>query len=376
MSPKNQIVYYLGAGASAEAIPSIDGLTPRLCQVADYLMQFVSGPNNVNPYPKKYTELNDLQAPLKTVIDDLYWLHNEAQNHQTVDTLARKYFLARDILELCRLKRALISYFFLEQTCFINNINDLRNVLKQNLDKRYDNLIASLAYNSGSGIRLKEHIKFITWNYDLQLELAIKNFVRFNINQIRSLFNIYPNENIFSNSLEITEDDFSCLKLNGTAIYSNLKYDTETVYDLYIERTDLNQPLIVINYLKWFNEKLNSYGSLTPANFETFNFAWEGEGYKYQKFSKVITDFKQILSKTKVLIIVGYSFPYFNSEIDRKLLSGCCAEEIIIQDFFPEQIQDRLLELCPHFSTEPNHSNFVKIRLLKPDKYFPIHRLT
>jgi hypothetical protein len=373
---QNQIVYYLGAGASAQAIPVIDGLTPRLGIIADHLMQYISGQNVVNTLPKKYPELLALQGPLNTIINDLNWLCKEAQNHQTVDTLARKFYLIGDPRSLCRLKRTLISYFFLEQTCIIQDYNEVPTSQRSILDLRYDNLIASIAYKNGSDVWLKGHIKVITWNYDLQLELAIKNYKDLDLNQIRSFYNIYPNENVFRSDSSIDSDIFSCLKLNGTAIHGNLHYDAETVYDLYINRTDLNQAQIVIKYLEWFNENLNSEKALNPLNFETFNFAWEGEGYKYKKFKNYLNEYKQILVNSRVLIIVGYSFPYFNSEIDKELLSVCNPEEIIIQDSNPVLIKERLLELCPHLSVDKNNSNSVKIKLLKPDKYFPIHRLT
>ena len=76
------------------------------------------------------------------------------------------------------------------------------------------------------------------------------------------------------------------------------------------------------------------------------------------------------MQETNVLIVVGYSFPYFNSEIDKKLFAQCLPKEIIIQDLEPEHIKERLSMLL---ESNGNSLDGIKVKLQKPDKYFPIH---
>jgi len=48
------------------------------------------------------SELKQHHDILKNLTDDLKWLYNQAVNHQTVDTLAKKYYLTgnRDLIKL------------------------------------------------------------------------------------------------------------------------------------------------------------------------------------------------------------------------------------------------------------------------------------
>jgi hypothetical protein len=173
---KTQITYLFGAGASANAIPTVDSLGYRIQDLIKYLT-ILSDENKKesSEESKKNKKLINIDA-LQFIIDDLNWVYKESENHQTVDTLAKKYYVQGKASSLNRLKRALISYFYFEQNIKFKTYDEQKYDFPIFLDKRYDNLIASIADKKPTGIRLRNHIKCITWNYDLQLDFAIKNY--------------------------------------------------------------------------------------------------------------------------------------------------------------------------------------------------------
>jgi hypothetical protein len=70
-------------------------------------------------------------------------------------------------------------------------------------------------------------------------------------------------------------------------------------------------------------------------------FAWENENRQALEES-----LEPFIRKTKVLAVIGYSFPFFNREIDLKIFSYLTSlETIYIQDRAPEVIKERLVEL-------------------------------
>lgn len=226
METKTQITYFFGAGASYHAIPTIDGLSNRLENLVKYLndkKEIIEGENPKSFLPD--TIINNKQT-LIDIIEELKWLLKESDNHQTVDTLAKKFYILSDDDSLCRLKRALMVYFFFEQNISLSNYSEKPNQHKSLTDKRYDNLIASIAGKGKNGIELKGHIKFITWNYDLQIDLAVRNYFNSKfqtINKIKNEINIHPNQNSYNlpNGELIDRNKFAAFKLNGNAFLDN-----------------------------------------------------------------------------------------------------------------------------------------------------------
>jgi len=117
----------------------------------------------------------------------LEWLLGEARFHETIDTLAKYYYLTGNAESLIRLKKALITYFVLQQLCVLqtNPLHNAPSPIEKLLDRRYDSFIATIATRDRSGFKLPGNIKILTWNYDLQLELAFKRYVPIKIYEIK-----------------------------------------------------------------------------------------------------------------------------------------------------------------------------------------------
>lgn len=378
MTKMKNTVYYLGAGASIQAIPTIDGLRDRIKDLFEWLKKYLV--ENLNDYVINTLSktIRENQTVIKTIINDLVWIYEESMTHQTVDTLARRLYLKKEFENLYKLKRGLVTYFYFEQCVGFAGKNNNHQLL---LDKRYDNLIASIAYrdNHVDGIKLRNDIKIITWNYDLQVEHTIQNYTNEKINVIKNKYQIHPNQNslnVKSGKL-VDLESFSMFKLNGNAfidrVFQQGRLNGITPHDININtNSQMSTSDKIGEYLVEF-EKLFPEGKLRSADvFKYFNFAWEKDE-KYPGFENMITNILDVIKNTERLIIVGYSFPFFNAEIDREILSACRPREIIIQDLYPETIKDRLLELIPDYGAVPDKIKPpIKFTLQLPGNYFPI----
>jgi hypothetical protein len=172
------IVYYLGAGASANSIPTINGIRDRVLDLAKFLTKYLEKNLNEAGFAALDNGIKTNQIALELIIEELHWLYVNSEYHQTIDTLAKKLFL-QESNELKKLKRALITYFYFEQTMKFNfcneKINDF-NGYSNLLDKRYDSLFANIIQRKNGKLEIQNNIKIISWNYDLQIELAMINY--------------------------------------------------------------------------------------------------------------------------------------------------------------------------------------------------------
>ena len=375
---KTQITYLFGAGASANAIPTVDSLSYRIQDLIKFLTilldKFKKASYDTNTKNKESINTD----VLKFIIDDLNWVYKEAEHHQTVDTLAKKYYVQGKSFLLARLKRALISYFYFEQNVKFRTFEENKYDFPIFLDKRYDNLIASIAEKTANGIRLRNHIKCITWNYDLQLDFAIKNYFDsddYYLNKLKNDHNIHPNHNSYELEVGALFDlnAFATIKLNGNAFidtdFSNNSNESYTINDFRFRSNDATQEEVIKEYINAFAQMFPEGKIKNQEYFRHFNFAWESE-IKYTGHKNVLKEATNIISNTKVLIIVGYSFPFFNADIDKQVLKNLNPEQIIIQDTNPVEIKNRLLSLLKNIGINIGDEN---ITLLNPDKYFPIH---
>ena len=376
MINRNQITYFFGAGASFHAIPTIDRLNNRIENLITYLTDKKETAENENSNILLDSNIKENINILINIIEELEWLSYESEYHQTVDTLAKKFYVQKDDKSLYRLKRALMIYFFFEQNIPFPNYSDIKNEHELLLDKRYDNLIASIVEREESRVRLKDNIKIITWNYDLQIDFAVKNYFigkSSTINSVKNENNIHPNQNSYNKGLENILDKFAVLKLNGNAFldntFKNSNYGGRTINDYKFRSNDIDDNYILseflLDYKSIFLNGINSNNEV----YKYFNFAWEKEE-KYMGYNSLMSQAIKIMEATKILIIVGYSFPYFNAEIDKQLFSKCYPKEIIIQDLEPEEIKERLTFLLPKNDVSNER---IKITCHRPGKYFPIH---
>jgi hypothetical protein len=368
------VTYYFGAGASAQAIPVIDGLGKRILDLSLKLEGYLQKNHNQDSIDNICKHIWTHQDTLIVIIEDLKWLYKESQNHQTVDTLARKFYVQNEEKKLKQLKRALITYFYFEQHIEFGKIDDKgEREFKSKVDKRYDSLIATICDKDDLGnVIMKDNVKIISWNYDLQIDLCLMNFSQRSLGDTKIFYNIHPNSNSYNSNEDILFglDTFGVLKLNGNAYFDATQAFGDhlnlSLYNTYIEHSKDDE--IIGKFLLCFNNKFPNGRINDDDSFKYFNFAWEKNNIeKYSGHSSVIKTALQVASKTDILIIVGYSFPFFNSKIDRMILENMSPKEIIIQDSNPKLIESRLRTLIPKFDYD-----LIDFKLFEVDKYYPI----
>lgn len=233
-------------------------------------------------------------------------------------------------------------------------------------DKRYDSFIATIAEKKEDRLNLK-NVKILSWNYDVQIELSLKRYSTKKIMELKEDFQIFPNQNSYnldSGDL-INENMFGVIKLNGNAIwestiYSGEKYKT-TLFDKTFEK-----------YPEFLADLISEYDSLFPNNelklddsLKYFNFAWETDNNfpdKYPGYLKNHTEAEKIASGTQILVVIGYSFPVFNREIDNKLFNSMTKlKKIYIQDKTPERIQSTMKNAFRIFQPPFHQQNPEKV---------------
>ncbi len=314
------VTYILGAGASCYSQPLVSDMKERMkCLIA------LLNPNS------RFHKLN-IDNVFKGKSGDLYLKYypivEKANKHFTPDTFAKKLSLTEQIDDLIILKEFLNLYFLFEQDYLYNaykqfpefkpvysselTLEEREKVIKKQkdiffwdkiktpIDYRYDVFLATLLENKGNTeipkLLLPENYNIISWNYDNQWEFAYKEYATdLKLNEISRRLNI--NYGYDGRKSHI-------LKVNG---YCNC-WDDEN-----------DQELTLYTAI----EKL-----LRGENIKnTIEFAWEGSKPQYDVIHKII-------EKTEIIVIIGYSFPNFNRDVDKTIFSNCkvgTTHEIIIQ---------------------------------------------
>lgn len=173
-----KIIYYLGAGASFYACPILDRQAEMMIELANYELHNHKSKKFVNhnrhttfkfDFLKNDSYKNDSKA---TILHSIGYFGKKAKEYNTIDTFARKLYLNDEFEELNLLKFCVSVFFDL-----FENFKDRYNSFNyENIDSRYKSLF-SILIEKRENIKLNDNFKFITWNYDLQLEESFNLFL-------------------------------------------------------------------------------------------------------------------------------------------------------------------------------------------------------
>lgn len=311
-----KISYLFGAGASAQALPTIKKLPERIKFVRDFVdKECIYTDDELFFSPKKDHSFKKIDAK-KYVLEGFDNLFLHSSNHSTVDTYAKKLNISGNSQEINELVFFLALYFNIEQKI-------------SGLDPRYDTFLVSIL-NTNS-YSFPDNLKFLSWNYDLQMEAAHEKIINRGSPDLSFyLFN--------AERTGLQKDKFTSIKLNGS---SNIRGGYRDLYPLVknllsesFSKEDLEFPLTfaylhVRQRLRVFDARIN------------LNFAWY---HDYEFLNKVIDNYKD----SEILVVIGYSFPFFNREVDRKIIRAMTnLKKIYIQDCIPENIKSRFLSILP-----------------------------
>jgi hypothetical protein len=352
------ITYLFGAGASANALQPVSGMKESMLSLANELAEFLPAKLNPPAWDTLPEGVKDRTKDLEKIIADIQWVIAESRHHATVDTLAKRFYLLEKWDELKQLKQVLLIYFTLRQLS-VFNVNVLQNnpaPPERIVDGRYDSFVAAYARKGASGPELPGNLKAISWNYDLQPELALKRYFPMNVEDLQEKLQIQPNKKtqISSDTDGFDMGRFGLVKLNGNAFWGKLSTPgCTTKNSLFDRHYDDNRPLdVLVQVLHEYHELRLDRQTLNQA-LAYFNFAWESDEHfkdKYPGFDRNLQTAVEIAQNTQVLVIIGYSFPIFNLETDRTIFNNMLQlEKVYIQDLNPEQVKSTMINGLPIF---------------------------
>lgn len=262
------ILYYLGAGASCQVLPLASEFANRLSKFAAELEN--AGPKDMYGDPKPTPDDPLWGRSRDTFLKAIGWLSQETSRHASVDTFAKKLFFRRDRGSLKKLKAALSAYLVVEQS-------------KRPVDMRYDAFLATLLeLGEDRYPRLPENIRIITWNYDTQLEKAFYGFCE----DDKYVFeNITSNDHIYKingccapGKAGLSKTPDAPAWEAGIRLYEEFMADSSTI--------DID-----------------------------IRFAWE------ETTDRILSNTRLRIQNLSTVVLIGYSFPYFNREIDAAIFS-------------------------------------------------------
>jgi hypothetical protein len=286
-------LYWLGAGASANALPLVASFENVLREFKDKLA---------------FITINKSVPGQKQVRDEFIfkidWMLENLAVHASVDTFAKKLYFKRDTQNLKVLKAILSCFFVAEQST-------------KRVDYRYDSFFASiLKFDGLSSVQIPDDIKFLLWNYDLQIEKAYFGYV--------------DDENKVIKDLTFSKSLYHLNGYCGTTKPGLIGKEFKEAFQIKPEISNLI---------------LELYSDYCQGAISDINFAWEmNENYFNNSINPVTESIREV-------IIIGYSFPFFNREVDKQIFQRLKdVEKIYVQS--PQEsmtgIKERILAISPN----------------------------
>lgn len=327
---RKKVTYLFGAGASIHALPILNAMPKRMEEQiefikhkAEHLLSIINQENDKHITPQE-----------SVYIEDLKWLSDNSAEHASVDTFAKKLHLHKNTSDLIKLKNCLSAFLLLEQ-------------LRNPVDPRYDTFFATLMEND---FVMPNNLNIISWNYDIQFELAYRLFTNSN-----DLVSAQDNLGVYlkSHDNRPVNEKFGIYKLNGSSmVYTANNAKLNKVYS--------NAPSGELS-IETLKEIFTSY-CVFKNNCNEYNhglsFAWEDEFTNAGK-KNIVAITKEKTIETEILVVIGYSIPFFNRSIDRDIIQNMGRlEKVYFQSPEAEALIERFTSI----------RNDLDPRMLKPIK--------
>ncbi|MBR4563410.1 MAG: hypothetical protein IKO26_03060 [Paludibacteraceae bacterium] len=325
------ITYLIGAGASAgkrwrdmpEGDPKdnriYEGL-PCVNEISDCLWNITSL-IDLTPIPNDLTWMDpqiglasvaDWEEARKNLSQRLHRLHVFCEQNATIDTYAKKLVLKKRQDKFKELEQLLALFFIYLQ-------------LQNYPDTRYDTFLANILE---SNLHFPQNIRVISWNYDSQFEIAYSEYDE-------------QGELLVGSKNAKFDTDYEIIKINGTATFDNQisiatlrKEIWEKIWAIKDEPNHSEQLQRDQTWVLYFVYLYQLYMVGKKDNTH-LSFAFDSS----EPSEKILNSIDKIISKTDALVVMGYTFPFFNREIDRKILKNLNPNaKIYIQDKYPKRI--------------------------------------
>lgn len=330
----SRVIYYMGAGASygrkesrkiiykgsdnerlsiSEGMPIISEIGPSLLCFREAIRTVNINPSEIYSFLDDETILaSDVIQARDNLLSKIDELHQAVIEHATIDTYAKKLYLSNMDQKLSQLKELLCLFFIWIQ-------------LESKTDQRYDTFLANILQPD---LYFPEEISVISWNYDSQFELAYslysdeKTLPVFDKNAWKQFPNPKNCGRIFKVNGSATLGDFNTVKTINSSTGNNL-----------------------INLIACYDRINSDTSKLGYQLHSHLSFAWETAIRQTELFSNIQSTVKD----TESVVVIGYSFPYFNREIDRRIFGYMSnLKTIYIQDPKPEAVEPALMAILPN----------------------------
>lgn len=333
----SKVAYLLGAGASfGERVVDEKG-AKRFIRGLPILSELKEAVNQLVPKNMLYKIDDSVETARHLGVKDVHQyshlvralerLREMCAAYPTIDTLARQLYLTKQ------------PYI----TADGNSIyyNDLKSILSIALlmmqshemrDLRYDGFIASIINDK----RQMPPMTILSWNYDAQFELAYSGYST----ESRYIPRLWKELNVLNKTYPTEYDStkpFAMIKLNGTAFF------TDITSPVSIQGREVGGIRDCFFGERWQNPYQYGAEYINSRHYTTLSYSWEKEENVVLK-----NQVMQRIHDTELLIVIGYSFPYVNSDLDTFIIENMPRlQRIIIQDMNYTDVKERIEEMIP-----------------------------
>ena len=331
------VTYLIGAGASAgkrnkgnviEGLPCVNEIPLRINHIVT-LLRNTPIPTNIT-WQNSQLGLNskeDWEKAREVVINQFQELYKYCSENATIDTYAKKLVLKREKDKFKHLEHILTLFFMFEEMWY-------------KPDSRYDTFLANILTEN---LHFPDNIRFISWNYDNQFEITYSEY-----NPSGNLL-VGSKRTIFNTRHEIT-------KINGTASFIDREQSFAIYRRKFLEKIQNTHENGLYSEAKakenrWVLELIFLYKLYIEGKEDNTDLSFAFD-YNYPS-DQILRSIDYIIGTTDVPVIIGYTFPFFNREIDRKILQHLKPNaKIYIQDIYPERIKQSLKAVSPDIKEE------------------------
>lgn len=319
----SKTIYYLGAGASygkrdksgaiLEGIPVVSEIPTRFDAFRAFISMVNIPKGNINFWDLFKTSSYDVEQSKQRMLEDIDSLINGIKEHATIDTYARKLYLTQDNKDFEKLKDVLCTFFLWEQ-------------VHHKPDNRYDTFLANVL--EMPYLNLPHDVSILSWNYDSQIEQAYRSYGN-------SHGLIVYEKNTVGKWPGLT-DNGRIIKLNGRASF----VDSPIIHAILNDKMlPLALQLIIIYAHIHIDTKEIGFQFKNHLSF-----AWENAVFKEEWLNTI----KSTIADTEQVVVIGYSFPYFNRKIDRMVFSNMPKlEKVYVQDINIDAVRQAMQAVLP-----------------------------
>ena len=310
-----------------EGLPCVNEISNCLWDIYS-LVERTSIPNDLEWIDPQIglASIDDWEEARKNLSQRLHRLHVFCEQNATIDTYAKKLVLKKRQDKFKELEQLLALFFIYLQ-------------LQNYPDTRYDTFLANILEPN---LHFPQNIRVISWNYDSQFEIAYSEYDEkgeLRVGAKNTRFNV----------------DYEIIKINGTATFDNQisiatlrKEIWEKIWAIKDEpdrSVQLQRDQTWVLYFVYLYQ-LYMVGKKDNTH---LSFAFDSS----EPSEKILNRIDKIISQTDALVIIGYTFPFFNREIDRKMLQNLKPEaKVYIQDKYPNRIKQNFKAVKPEIPEE------------------------